>query len=221
VAAVLTPYEACELIRRDYAPDETVDCEARYDNAGVQASVVRHAGRRIGIIRGSDELGDWIQNARWAPRAGVLLSAAVAVPSAGARYCWHRGFLEHARAAWEFFMAHPRPDTFIGHSLGAAAVQIVASSQDFAGTPAICFASPRPLWARSNVISELILSYCRVDDPVCRAPPRWMGFRHVGRVIWLRPDRWNPRQAHGVVRYAAMLERLEAAAADGAGVGAP
>jgi hypothetical protein len=91
---------------------------------------------------------------------------------------WHQGFLRHARVihAW-LERERLRPKYIIGHSLGAAATQILVRTY---GVPGIGFAAPRPRRSRGAIKhSELCLCVNRDDDAVCDLP---VSFHHMGHV---------------------------------------
>ena len=70
-----------------------------------------------------------------------------------------------------------RPDYIIGHSLGAAATQILSKSYH---VPGIAFAAPRPRKHRGTLANtDLCLCINRSDDPVCALPG---SFNHIGTV---------------------------------------
>jgi hypothetical protein len=93
---------------------------------------------------------------------------------------WHQGFLAHAMVIHKKFNSKP-PTFIIGHSLGAAAAQVLSMVW---GVPAICFAAPR-LYAGGMAInnSQKCLCVWRGDDPVGSLPGR--RFRHAGKSLRL------------------------------------
>lgn len=190
----MTPLEAAQLVASDYggtlAPLEGLDV------AGVQCGIVRHEGRRVMVIRGTDEARDWLVNLTCGPSPAV---------EAGDRYRWHAGFLQHGRVAYAFAKGRG-VELVIGHSLGAAAAAIVAVSL---GIPAICLGSPRPLYGDVMVAErDLVTNWCRPDDLVAQLPPSFIGFRHVGVVHWLAV-RGRAGGLHGIVHYLDALADLE------------
>lgn len=98
---------------------------------------------------------------------------------------WHQGFLAYAKVIYDWLDAEDvKPRTIIGHSLGAAAAQILSKSY---AAPAIGFAAPRPKFARGAVkYSDLCLLINRTDDRVPKLPSR---FHHMGRAKLLKPPR--------------------------------
>lgn len=94
------------------------------------------------------------------------------------RTIWHQGFLAHANIIMDWIGDDPNdwPRFIIGHSLGAAAAQIL--SKTFVA-PAIGFAAPRLRKGDGPIKHDhLSLSICREDDIVCSLPS---GFHHTGQ----------------------------------------
>lgn len=182
---MLSALQACHLIAADYAGRTAPE---RLDIDGVQASILADG---VLLIRGSDERTDWIRNFRFFP-----------ITDKGDTTRWHRGFLAHARIAYAFAKGK-NISCVIGHSLGAACAQIVASSL---GVPGIAIASPRPLWGAAPAGANQIRNWCRTDDLVCSLPPSCFGFRHVGSVRWLRPTESHDGEDHRISHYIRALE---------------
>ena len=113
---------------------------------------------------------------------------------------WHQGFLTYARKVYDW-VGHRRPKLIIGHSLGAAATQILSKSYNVAGSG---FASPRPKKGAGRVQHDgKCLSVCRVDDTVCSLPPN---FHHLGDARFLEPPENNWGPDHSMKNYRAILE---------------
>ena len=91
---------------------------------------------------------------------------------------WHQGFLAHAKAIYDWVEeGDAKPKYVIGHSLGAAAVQVLTKSWSI---PGIGFAAPRPRKHSGKLAgSEHCLLINRHDDTVCTLPS---SFNHVGTV---------------------------------------
>ncbi len=112
---------------------------------------------------------------------------------------WHQGFLVYSRRVFAWIGSR-RPSFIIGHSLGAAAVQILSKSYD---VPGIGFAAPRPRLSLGAVAhDDKSLSICRVDDIVCGLAP---GFHHMGDARFVEPadDGWGG--AHSMKNYIEVL----------------
>ncbi|WP_299656545.1 hypothetical protein [uncultured Tateyamaria sp.] len=91
---------------------------------------------------------------------------------------WHQGFLRHAKVIFDWLeRENYRPKYIIGHSLGAAATQILVRTY---GVPGIGFAAPRPRRSPGAIKhSHLCLCVNRDDDGVCDLPG---SFHHMGHV---------------------------------------
>jgi len=95
----------------------------------------------------------------------------------------HQGFLRHANRIYHRVGKGPDnwPRAVIGHSLGAAAAQILSKTW---AAPAIGFAAPRPRKTYGKIaFDEPSLSVCRDDDIVCCLPS---SFRRTGQTRILR-----------------------------------
>jgi hypothetical protein len=114
---------------------------------------------------------------------------------------WHKGFLRHACAIFDWVEAHgPPPRFIIGHSLGAAAVQILTMTWRVNG---IGFAAPRP---RRNPARPGQERYCLLvnrDDDLVPRLPHW--FHHMGRVHVARAARSRLLPAHAPPHYRAVV----------------
>ena len=160
---------AADLVQRAYDDRLGGSVERAYDKDGVQAYLLKD---RTLVIPGTNDTSDWRRNLNVGP-----------IGRGASGRGWHQGFLQHANRVYSFAAPH-RPKLVLGHSLGAAAAQIVAVSL---GIPAICFASPRTLRGQRWFRGEFrILNINRNDDVVTRMPPRVLGFRHIGKVHVLR-----------------------------------
>lgn len=115
---------------------------------------------------------------------------------------WHQGFLAYAREVYDWLDTNNiKPTAIVGHSLGAAAAQILCRSY---GVPAIGFDAPRPKFSRSNIKHDkLCLLINRFDDPVPRLPPR---FHHMAKPRILKPTRGSLFGSHKMRSYRPMLE---------------
>lgn len=125
------------------------------------------------VLRETDEPSDWRRfNLRVLPNAW---------PASGANHRWHRGFLRYAKHLYGWVKAL-EPDVLAGFSLGGGAAQIIGSSLTI---PTVCLGSPAALWQwrPEHIKGEaMIACWNGVGDRVCRLPPDWMRYRHVGRV---------------------------------------
>ena len=193
-AAVVGPLDAARLIMQDYT-GTLPDVIERLDINGVQSVIVSVRGVKTLLIRGTNERRDWLYNLDFLPTAY----------SDGDTWKWHRGFLGHARVAYAFAKGKGI-QLVIGHSLGAAAGAIVATSLSI---PAICLASPRALYGVEYPPgSSMVRNYCRIDDLVTSLPFAGLGFNHCGEVRWLEPHGRHIGMDHGVAHYIELLEGM-------------
>ena len=136
------------------------------DKSGVQAHFTKDGTL---VVAGTNEWSDW-----WKFNFAV---------GRGATRPWHAGFLRYAQTVYTWVKAEGFDIKLItGHSLGAAAAQILGHS--LPGVETICFASPKPLGPKTHATISRVLNICRTDDLVCRVPPH---FGHVGGVEWIDP----------------------------------
>lgn len=152
------------------------------------------------VIPGSGELADYT-------RSNLVTTPAKlnwpGMGSAGANAIWHMGFAKHALVIAKALGAN-RPKFIVGHSLGAAAAQILGCIY---GIPAIGFASPMPLRSRGRLAHEhLVLNVVRNDDFVCRVPPASLGFCRVGNTEVMMPRRINFGEDHKMKNYIKLIK---------------
>jgi len=113
---------------------------------------------------------------------------------------WHQGFLIYARRVYAW-LGDRRPKLIIGHSLGAAATQILSKSYN---VPGIGFAAPRPKKGGGAVQhDDKCLSICRIDDTVCGLPPN---FNHMGDARFFEPRSNNWGLDHSMKNYRKILD---------------
>ncbi len=110
---------------------------------------------------------------------------------------WHQGFLAYAKVIYDWLdKENLKPATIIGHSLGAAAAQILSKSY---AAPAIGFAAPRPKFVKGSIKhEELCLLINRNDDLVPTLPS---GFHHMGKAKLLAPPPRNWFASHKMSSY--------------------
>lgn len=120
---------------------------------------------------------------------------------------WHQGFLAHARAIWDWMQAHDqKPKYIIGHSLGAAAAQILTKSY---GVYGIGFAAPRPRKHRGAIVNgDRCLCINRDDDTVCALPT---SFHHLGKVHRCKAKGSNFGPDHHMKHYRKVVDEQIAA----------
>jgi hypothetical protein len=192
--------DAADMIASTYAGTNSAEIKEQIDVAGVQAVYLKNGGL---IIPGTNELSDWFDfNLNISSNAGADTHGFEVVSGdSGAQ--WHAGFLEHAQMVY-MFAKGVRPKFIVGHSLGAASAQIVGMSLK---VPTIAFASPQTCRSKARMPNEgWVVNICRVDDEVCYAPPKFMGFRTIGSRYWIQPDHVDDGEDHKIHNYSDLLK---------------
>lgn len=120
---------------------------------------------------------------------------------------WHQGFLRHAQVIFAWLeRTRIKPRYIIGHSLGAAATQILVRTY---GVPGIGFAAPRPRRSPGAIKhSQLCLCINRDDDTVCDLPG---SFHHMGKVHRARSKRSIFRADHKMKHYRRVIDEQQVA----------
>lgn len=107
----------------------------------------------------------------------------------------HRGFKREADRIWEplekILAENTKPIWFTGHSLGGALATIAAGRCVLSSIPShpealFTFGSPRV--GNKRFINFVKLNHFRWvnnNDIVTRLPPRWLGYRHSGKQLYL------------------------------------
>lgn len=115
---------------------------------------------------------------------------------------WHQGFLAYSVVVFDWLKTHGiTPKYVIGHSLGAAAAQILCKSY---GAPGIGFAAPRPKLIKGPVKhDEKCLLINRFDDIVPKLPGT---FNHMGEVKELAVDPKRLFPAHAMKHYREIVD---------------
>lgn len=195
----MIPLRLIRALADDYASPTMVSALAELIVGRVAFRIVElEDGKAALLLRGTDQWQDWL-------RFNVLFRPDFNAGSSGA--LWHAGFYRYASAGYCFakgwLCAGRQLDYIAGHSLGAAAAQIIGASL---GIETHAFASPRPLWSRTQPSgAEFVSNWVVSDDMVCVLPPF---IRHwVGKVTWLdHADRLWPGPAHAATRYCSLIE---------------
>lgn len=150
------------------------------------------------LIVGSNSWRDYVRFNLRIQRLGAprLSLAKVQTPAT-----WHQGFLAYTKGVQDWIMAKGiAPRFIIGHSLGAAATQILSAGW---GIPGIAFAAPRTCrTASAQALAPHCLCVNRTDDLVCTLPGR---FHHLGRVHAYKPLAPSPGMDHHMRHYRAAV----------------
>ena len=153
------------------------------------------------VIPGSNELIDYTDANLVTGRQKISWDK---MGKAAGNAIWHKGFAQHA-ATIANKLGRAKPTFILGHSLGAAAAQILGCVY---GAPAIGFASPMPRRGTTRLKNErYVLNVVRNDDTVCRMPPKRFGFRRVGNTEVMKPRGINFGEDHSMKQYIKLMER--------------
>lgn len=162
------------------------------DKNSAQAALIEHEDYLCMVFRGTNELGDWLDNIN-AFRESVLFGE------------FHRGFWNSVEDVWD--VIHPkylqlreqkkRPLFFTGHSLGGAMATVAASRflhQDLPFTSVYTFGQPRALSRETSRVYNSITPnrhhrFQNNEDIVTRVPARLMGYSHVGTCLYIDSDK--------------------------------
>lgn len=190
--------QAADLAEASYQTQDHSSLRSRIvediDEADVQAQLLDNG---LLLISGSNSAQDYLRYNLRPLRIGARqyrVKSAATGQAMGGR--WHQGFLAHAMVIHRR-LDRQRPRFIIGHSLGAAAAQVLSLLWR---VPAVCFAAPR-LYAGGRPVSNERLSLCiwRTDDPVGSFPGD--GFEHVGRSVALGKSRSTGMLNHSMKHY--------------------
>ena len=161
------------------------------NKSSAQAIFVEHKDYLCMAFRGTDELGDWLDNLSTSKRKALFGE-------------FHSGFLQsvldvegelvgHYTKAWE---DSRRPLFFTGHSLGGAMAAVMAarfidSDVQFSGV--YTFGQPRIMDRATSRIynAEALERYFRFvnnEDIVTRVPTRMQGYSHGGHCVYIDKD---------------------------------
>lgn len=169
----------------------------------VDAGLLRD--RNILLITGSDSFADYLfynlRPFRPIPRTPEIDILTLEFP----RKAYHKGFLLHAARILSFLDGH-KPSSIVGHSLGAAAAQILGTAL---AVPTICLASPQVIKRRFLEPDHVrkpshpqwnVLNIAWKQDFVTRGF-RMVGFRALGHRMVLDFKHRNPGIDHFVKHY--------------------
>ena len=189
--------DAADLAAAAYKGGQLPPVELPINEGHVQAYLLKDGTL---VIRGSDEAADYTKTNLVASKVKLTWAGMDAAAQAAR---WHKGFAKHAMIVTRH-MGTRRPKMVIGHSLGGAVAQILGCIYN---VPAIGFASPRPLVAKSRLMAEKrILNVVRNDDIVARVPPPSMGFRWAGNSEVMHAKVTNKGEDHSMKQYIKLLK---------------
>jgi len=146
------------------------------------------------LIVGSNSWRDYI---KFNLRVQRLGKPRLSLANVNANATWHQGFLAYTKGVQDWMMAKKiRPSFIIGHSLGAAATQILSAGWN---VHAIAFAAPRTCrTANAQSLAPKCLCVNRTDDAVCALPSN---FKHLGTVKPYTPSAPKAGMDHKMTHY--------------------
>ncbi len=153
------------------------------------------------LIVGSNSWKDYV---RYNLRIQRLGSPRLKLSNITVRTAWHQGFLAYTKAVQDWLMdKNVKPSFIIGHSLGAAATQILSAGWD---VPGIAFAAPRTCRTKdARSVAPKCLCVNRKDDAVTKVPGR---FKHLGHVKWCVPKKPNKGMDHPMPNYRKIITKM-------------
>lgn len=153
------------------------------------------------LIVGSNSWKDYIKYNLRVQRFG---KARLSLSNVKVRAAWHQGFLAYTKAVQDWLMdKNTMPSFIIGHSLGAAATQILSAGWD---VPGIAFAAPRTCRTKdAKSVAPKCLCVNRKDDAVTKVPGR---YKHLGHVRWGVPEKPNKGMDHPMPNYRTIITKM-------------
>lgn len=167
------------------------------DHDDVQAHLLEG---NILLLPGSNSVRDYVKFNLRPLRLGnqqFVLKHATGSEKGASGTRWHQGFLRYSIEIFEWLKREGvTPNYIIGHSLGAAAAQILSKTYN---KPAIGFAAPRPKWSKHGVVQDgRCLLVNRTDDPVPKVPS---SYHHMGKAKLFKSVKHKSLFAHAMPHY--------------------
>ena len=157
-----------------------------------QAALIEHEDYLCLAFRGTDEIGDWLDNLNIFPEKALFGD-------------FHRGFWNSVDDVWEpLFNRYmelrrdkKRPLFLTGHSLGGAMATIAAARlihRDLPFTSVYTFGQPRAMSLETSRIFNVeaksrFFRFQNNNDMVTRVPGRLMGYSHVGSLLYISEEK--------------------------------
>lgn len=161
-------------------------------NNSAQAALIEHDDYFCMAFRGTDEIGDWLDNLN-AFQERVLFGG------------FHRGFWNSLNDVWsplfelyeELRRAKRRPLFLTGHSLGGAMATVGAAKMIHEDRPFMSvytFGQPRAMTLETSRIFNVeagprFFRFQNNNDIVTRVPARLMGYSHVGSFLYISDEK--------------------------------
>lgn len=156
-----------------------------YDRDGAQAYIFANEHDAVCVCRGT-EAHEWND-------IRADLDAASAVAETAGRV--HRGFKKEVDDLWprleQALASNEKPLWFAGHSLGGAMAAICAGRcklSHIKSNPRGLYTYGAPRIGNRRYVNYVRIEYYRWvnnNDIVPRVPPRWLGYRHAGKEVYL------------------------------------
>jgi len=157
-----------------------------------QGALIEHEDYFCLAFRGTDELSDWMDNVRIFPEKALFGE-------------FHRGFWNSVDDVWtplfdryqKLRAERKRPLFLTGHSLGGAMATVAAARlvhHDLPFSAVYTFGQPRAMkvdTARifNNECKSRFFRFQNNNDLVTRVPARFMGYSHVGSLIYISEEK--------------------------------
>ena len=172
------------------------------DHGDVQAHLLEG---NILLLPGSNSVRDYVKFNLRPLRLGdqrLVLKHATQGEKGASGTKWHQGFLRYSIEIFEWLKKEGAvPNYIIGHSLGAAAAQILSKTYN---APAIGFAAPRPKWSKHGVVQDgRCLLVNRTDDPVPKVPS---AYHHMGKTKLFKSVKHKSLFAHSMGHYINIID---------------
>lgn len=134
------------------------------------------------VIVGTNDRADWRDNFDiWAVKGSYHGAMNPPVPAAK----WHSGFLWHARqVVYAMTLYKQKPKYVVGHSLGGAAAQIVASHYQI---PGITFGAPKAMFG-ATLAHHTFLNVIYEKDLVPDWPETSGNYQRIGKTEIISDD---------------------------------
>jgi pimeloyl-ACP methyl ester carboxylesterase len=160
-----------------------------HSKSGTQLFTVWDDEYLVFVFRGT-EVTDWNDI-----KADIQMErVTVGGSSEGAESTCHRGFKAALDAVWSMVerdyrkLANDRKVVFTGHSLGGGLATLACSRLGVESAHLVTFGCPRVFnHAGANVFDyrfENVWRYRNNNDVICRSPTKWLGYHHVGKMMY-------------------------------------
>jgi len=184
--AYSSPQEASERFQ-DIGFDSVVGYNEFDDYVDTEYYLCSTDTFQVLVYRGSNNLADWLANFDYTkvPIKGLGDSAKV-----------HAGFMREKGLATDILAGHidkSKPLFITGHSKGACQALVEAVERTYRALPVLAvyaYAPSRVFNIAGSITYNYILGnkthrFVNNNDTVCRLPPRYWNYRHVGQLAYI------------------------------------